>query len=811
MRKLWLSLIPFFVALVSFLFPIVAYADGVPLTVTGFTTAGSTSVVDGTSYLANGLFTISVNPYAGGSDAPYVISFPADFMSNPTAYNVTLLTANGANSLGSVSDVPLPSPIDGVYQLDVTSTTSLSVGEINLSFSGATGDVTFASMPTVTDVTAVTSPPTDVQVNSVTNNSAVVSWTAYSGASSYTVKNSSGVVLSSGITGTSYSLTGLSADTAYGVTVAAVNSYGAGPYSSIVGFTTLGPPMTAPTGLHDSSVTGTSATITWSPFSGATSYSLLNAYNDTVIASGLTGTSFNWSGLSIGTGYQVEVAASNAFGLGPYSSSFTVDTLGPPSSSPVGLSVSNVTGTGATLSWSALSGATGYTLKNAQSGVVIASGISATSYNWTGLSMATGYEVEVAASNAQGLGPFSPSLAVTTLGPPTIVVSGLSVSGITSDGFTVSWSSLAGITSYDVYVDGSLVDGYVNATSEMLSGYKSSSSHTVTVAPVNVQGVGPQSSAVPVVIGVVPVPTGLVAAVGDSTVSLTWQPDSDAVSYIVLQNGTAVGAVRGGTTVAFNNLQNGSSYDYQVEAVDVEGNDSLPTAVVSAIPHPPPVSINGLSALSGGTVLHLQWGGTEAPYTVVVKDSSGKVVSSQTLSTNTLAVTGLTVQTQYTVTVTDSGANSVNGSYNSGAESLLAPNMPDATATYHSFGGIFGDAGKIFMFIIGGALLLGALMVVSKFGWRKTKQSAAGNGAGSAVKVSSSTPSDSSSTSVGSTSGSSNKFSSGSGEKPVQKEPDDFVYVPKIGDMRLKRKKDGRLYELKFGKDSKWHFSKWRK
>lgn len=48
---------------------------------------------------------------------------------------------------------------------------------------------------------------------------------------------------------------------------------------------------------------------------------------------------------------------------------------------------------------------------------------------------------------------------------------------------------------------------------------------------------------------------------------------------------------------------------------------------------------------------------------------------------------------------------------------LVAPTMPDATATYQSFGGIFSDGGTIALFVIGAAVALGAIVLVAKYGW----------------------------------------------------------------------------------------------
>lgn len=52
---------------------------------------------------------------------------------------------------------------------------------------------------------------------------------------------------------------------------------------------------------------------------------------------------------------------------------------------------------------------------------------------------------------------------------------------------------------------------------------------------------------------------------------------------------------------------------------------------------------------------------------------------------------------------------------------LTAPTMPDATSTINTFGGIFSDGGTIALFVIGGAVALGAIVIVAKYGWSNVR------------------------------------------------------------------------------------------
>jgi chitodextrinase len=80
------------------------------------------------------------------------------------------------------------------------------------------------------------------------------------------------------------------------------------------------------------------------------------------------------------------------------------------------------------------------------------------------------------------------------------------------------------------------------------------------------------------------VPTGLVATPSAGKVGLSWTASTDAVGvagYTVYRNGTAVTTVTG-TTYSDTGLVAGTTYSYEVEAVDAAGNRSARTAAVSA-------------------------------------------------------------------------------------------------------------------------------------------------------------------------------------------------------------------------------------
>ena len=84
-----------------------------------------------------------------------------------------------------------------------------------------------------------------------------------------------------------------------------------------------------PSNLAVSATTTTSATLSWSAVSGATSYDFQQSANGSDwsdLASGATGTSYNWTGLSVASTQYARIRATNAAGSSDWSDAVTVTT-----------------------------------------------------------------------------------------------------------------------------------------------------------------------------------------------------------------------------------------------------------------------------------------------------------------------------------------------------------------------------------------------------------------------------------------------------------------------------------------------------
>lgn len=170
--------------------------------------------------------------------------------------------------------------------------------------------------------------PTGLNTSNVTTSSATLNWSVASGAVSYTVEyklnsSSTWIVAAAATTSNTLNLTGLNSNSAYDWRVRTNCSSSQSGYSQNA-FTTQSISCGTPTNLVSSSITASSATVSWSTVSGASNYAveykLSSASTWTVWASSTTATSANITGLSAATSYDWRVRANCSGTLGSYAS-----------------------------------------------------------------------------------------------------------------------------------------------------------------------------------------------------------------------------------------------------------------------------------------------------------------------------------------------------------------------------------------------------------------------------------------------------------------------------------------------------------
>ena len=177
-----------------------------------------------------------------------------------------------------------------------------------------------------------------------------------------------------------------------------------------------------PTGLTSSSITNTSATVSWAAVASALSYDvdykLTTTGTWTNAATGTASTSVNITSLTQGTTYDWRVRATCSGGSGNYVNAQFTTTTPATCGTVTGLTSSGITSSAATISWSALSGANNYDvdykLTAAGTWTNAATATTALSLNLTGLTASSSYDWRVRANCTGATGAYATASFTTT-------------------------------------------------------------------------------------------------------------------------------------------------------------------------------------------------------------------------------------------------------------------------------------------------------------------------------------------------------------------------------------------------------------
>jgi hypothetical protein len=344
-----------------------------------------------------------------------------------TAIAVTSATANWAPVAGAIS-------YDIRYKPSLSTTWSAPINTTATSYTltGLTGATSYDWQVSATCglgtsaysvvVSFTTQPPcgipTGLATSAITANSATLSWNAVTGAISYDLEyklsNSSAWTSVTGLTTTSYNLTGLNSGSNYDWRVNATCGLGTSAFTSPITFATVCP---VPGGLSTSGITASGATANWNAVAGATSYNF--RFRPTGATSWNTFStavpSYTMSGLNSGTNYEWQVSAVCPSGSSAYTASTNFGTI---CLTPTGTATSNINTSTATATWNAVPNATSYTFqyKPSSSSTWTTLTQSATTYNFTGLNASTNYDWRVAATCPSGASAYTAIVTFTTQG-----------------------------------------------------------------------------------------------------------------------------------------------------------------------------------------------------------------------------------------------------------------------------------------------------------------------------------------------------------------------------------------------------------
>lgn len=408
--------------------------------------------------------------------------------------------------------------------------------------------------------------------------------------------------------GTSYTDSGLTANTAYSYTVSAYDTVGSTSAQSSAALATTPntPTPGTPTGLTASAPSYSTVSLSWSAASdtGGPGISGYTVYRGGTQIGTTSGTSYTDSALTANTNYSYTVSAYDTAGhASAQSSAASVTTPNTPApSAPTGLIASAPNYATVNLSWSAAidtggSGISGY--KVYRNGTQIGT-TSGTTYADSGLSANTTYSYTVQDYDTAGhTSAQSSAVSITTPNTPTPgTPTGLSGSAPTYSTVNLSWNAASdpdgpGISGYHVYRSGTQI-GSTSGTSYTDSSLNPKTTYSYTVSAYDTTGNNSaQSSAASVTTPAAPTPTtpGSLsgAPASDTSIKLSWSAASDSggpgiAGYHIYRNGTLIGNT-GGTSFTDAGLSTFSSYTYSVSAYDSFGDTSARVSTSVALYH----------------------------------------------------------------------------------------------------------------------------------------------------------------------------------------------------------------------------------
>jgi len=321
-------------------------------------------------------------------------------------------------------------------------------------------------------------------------------------------------------------------------------------------------------------------------------------------------TSCTITGLTNGKTYSYSVLSRSAAGDSDRSGSVSARPITVPS---VPTRVSAVAGDGAVtikFSQSANDGGsviTAYTVTDSYG--TVCSLPAATSCRFTGLTNGTADTFSVTATNAAGT---SVAVVVTAM-PFAAPFAPTNVRAVALNGSAlVSWDAAfangSAITSYTVTSSDAKTCVARTSTSCLVSGLINGTSYTFTVKAINVVGMSAPSVASASVIPVTTpsAPRGLVATVGDKSVSFVWNAPSrnggtPILGYVVADRDGKTCTTTDALTCSISGLTNGQSYTFTVAARNAVGFSGASSAVtVTPITVASAPTVSSISPVAGG-------------------------------------------------------------------------------------------------------------------------------------------------------------------------------------------------------------------
>jgi Metallo-peptidase family M12/Secretion system C-terminal sorting domain/Fibronectin type III domain len=589
--------------------------------------------------------------------------------------------------------INVTSPSVSISGLTAASTYNVQVQSVcgTVLSTSVTANATTGAVPVVCGV------PTDLTVGSITDTEGTCSFAAVASVSSYliSIKTSSATTWGNPITLTSpYKwFSGLTAATLYNVRVQSVCSGGNSTYLTANFTTAAAPTPCGETAGLTTTFTTTTATSTFTAVTGATSY--LISIQQTGAATwsaavSITGTTYAFTGLLPGTPYTVRVQSVCPNGTSAYTTSgFTTIAAPATCGVPTGLTFSAITTSGATGTFAAVAGAGSYLISIQPNGTTawsIPVSVASNSYTFTGLLPSTVYNVRVQSVCNSGTSTymtsgFTTATAVPVCGVPT----NLSVSAITNEGATCSFTTVGGATSYFLAIkpNNSTTWGAsvaVTSNSYMFFGLLSATAYDVRVQSVCASGTSTFSTVTFTTLANTVLtcgqPTNLITTnISSSTATTTFSAVAGATAYLIaIKANTSttwgMSATIATTMFSFSGLVPATTYDVRVQSVCANGSSVYTTGAFTTLANttgtcnkPTAITFSSISSTSV-TVNWTAMSGVPT-YTLQYKRGNGSWVTLIDLTGTSKQLTNLSPNRTYSVKIKSNCSTTLSSSYTS--------------------------------------------------------------------------------------------------------------------------------------------------
>lgn len=454
----------------------------------------------------------------------------------------------------------------------------------------------FSEMKYVT--TIIGAPTSQVKISTVSDYDKItVTWEPVDGASEYEIEVDGEIVATVSYTSLSYIHENLEPNSQHTYRVRPINAGGVGDFSSYVSAVTLRVPPSKVTSITGHP-TNTTVTVVWEKAPGATTYEI--EADGVIINTGrLAG--FKHINLKPNTQHVYRVRGVNESGKGEWSVPKVITTTFIPPNYPENIKT-YVSKTTITLSWDAIDDAEEYEVE--VDGKVVSNGLG-TYFETNDLLPETKHTYKIRTLSSAGNSEWSPLFEVWTylLETPRNVYT-----TETKNSISLRWDAVEGATSYDIEVDGVVIDNG-NKTSFTHTELEPESVHEYRIQAKCADGTSSYTGMV--VTMTMPekpaIPDNIFVKATRKMITVMWDAVENAIGYDVELDGILIDN-GDNTYYVHDDLELNSTHTYRVRAktAAIEG-DFSEEVVVTTLPEKPAAPNGIVIARATSTIVELEW------------------------------------------------------------------------------------------------------------------------------------------------------------------------------------------------------------